>query len=76
MDINEKFVQFNVHWVVKEYPTFDEFMDWLDIDVGIDRKKMINTYEVVADKFKEAGYYDRAVLTQYKLNSLLKNESA
>jgi len=70
MTLDEGLVKFDIHWVVKEYPTFDSFMDWLDIDVGISKEKMLDTYKVVADKFEMAGYGSRALLIRLKMKKI------
>ena len=72
MNFEEILKKYDAHWVVKEYPTFDSFMDWLDIDIGVSKEKMMNTYEVVADKFEEAGYKSRALLIRLKMEKLNK----
>jgi len=66
MDFEEELKKYDVHWVVKEYPSFDEFLDWLDIDVGIAKEKMLDTYKVVAEQFQDAGYFTHANLVMLK----------
>jgi len=58
--------KFDIDWIMKEYPSFDEFMDWVDTDVGIAKEKMLDTYKVVAQQFRDAGHHVRADLIMYK----------
>lgn len=56
-------------WNVKHFPSFDEFMDWLDIP------SPLSAYEVAAQKFEEAGYPTRAKLVRRKYEQLLKEDT-
>ena len=48
-------------------------MGWLDIDIGLPKEKMLNTYLAVEQKFKDAGYFRRANLIHIKYEKI-KNE--
>jgi len=73
MDFEEELKKFDIHWVAKEYPTFEEFMDWVDIDAGIEKEKMLNTYKNVAQQFRDGGYPVQADLIMLKYEKV-KNE--
>lgn len=57
-----------VEAIVAEYSSFDEFVDWVNTDIGIDKIKMLDTYLVAEKQFKDAGYSAHARVIKYRYN--------
>ena len=56
-------------WVVKNLNSFDEFMDWLDVDIGIDRKEMLENYIELEETLRKDGYTTRANLVKHRIKN-------
>lgn len=55
-------------------PTFDEFMDWLDIDLGLPKKLLLTGLLNTENMFITAKMNTRAMLTRRKYNQILSDE--
>ena len=46
--------------VVDEYATYDEFVDWCEIDVGLPLERRYQIFTEAEEKFRKAGFPDHA----------------
>lgn len=65
-------------WNVENITSFDDFMDWLDIDIGLSKNSMLQSLLDTEKVFEKAGYITRAKLTRRKYeqlkNKIMKEE--
>jgi len=59
-------------WIVMNLKSFDEFMDWLDIDIGIDRQDMLDGYIELEKLLRDDGYPVRANLVKHRIKNFKK----
>ena len=55
---------------VKNLTTFDEFMDWVDIDIGLSKELMLKAYLSAEEEFRDKGYLTRANLIRIKYEKI------
>ena len=56
--------------IVKDYPTFDEFLDWCEVDIGLPLERRLKVLLYVENNFKEAGYLEHAKIINMVYNKL------
>ena len=57
-------------WNVENITSFDDFMDWLDIDIGSPKEVRLQSLLDTEKIFRKAGYITRAKLARRKYEQL------
>lgn len=58
--------------IVDDYPTYDEFVDWCEIDIGLPLERRYRIFDHAEKQFRKAGFIEHAEIikiTHQKIKS-------